>query len=141
MKDIALRRQADGLYDIEVEGRDLRGDDTLHTAVLISLLTDAERQDVEATGQQAGWWGDAYARPEGDRTGSLLYLMSREKMTPQARVLYRDRALAALEWLKEDSEADAVEVEALREARSAVSLVVEISASGQREAYTVPAGG
>ena len=91
-------------------------DDGLETAVVISLFTDrlAEPGDVlpDNTGQRRGWWGDSFPDTEGDRIGSRLWLLSREKQLPA--VLERARAYAreALAWLVEDGVARGVEVEA-----------------------------
>ncbi|ADU63393.1 MAG: phage GP46 family protein [Pseudodesulfovibrio sp.] len=102
--------------DLALEGLDLVRDDGLQTAVVLSLFIDrrAEADDVipDGTGDRRGWWGDTYPDIIGDKYGSRLWLLSREKQLP--RVLVRARAYAeeALAWMLDDGVARAVRVEA-----------------------------
>ncbi len=95
---------------------ELATDDALETAVILSLFTDrlANADDAlpDSTGQRRGWWGDSFADVDGDRIGSRLWLLAREKQLPA--VLERARAYAreSLAWMVEDGIARGVEVEA-----------------------------
>ena len=74
--------------DLRVSGRDLLADDSLYTAVVISLFTDARARaedelPPELDGEdRRGYWGDGL---EGESVGSRLWLLAREKDTARVR--------------------------------------------------------
>ena len=111
--DLALRYSADidGL-DISLSGTDLRGEDTLATAVALSLQLDrtAEAHEVGAGEDRRGWWADTYAEVVGDQHGSRLWLLGREKQLPatvQRAVRY---VREALQWIVSDGLALSIDV-------------------------------
>jgi phage gp46-like protein len=115
--------------DWETLAPGLAEDDGLETAVAISLFTDrrAEPDDALPAGDdRRGWWGDALAEVEGDRIGSRLWLLSREKQLVRVLPKAREYALEALQWLIEDGVALAVDVAAEIVAPGALGLLVEI---------------
>lgn len=94
-----------------VDGPSLAADAGLHTAVVLSLFTDrlAEVGEAEPT-ERRGWWGDAYADEPGDRMGSRLWLLAREKQTPAVLARAELYAREALQWLVDDGIANSVTV-------------------------------
>lgn len=99
--------------DWEVGGPSLGEDDGLETAVVLSLFTDrlAGDDDVLPSGSdRRGWWGDTFADVPGDRIGSRLWLLSREKVLPSVLVRAREYAKEALQWLVDDGVAREVNV-------------------------------
>lgn len=115
MSDLALRWDGHAA-DLAVEADDLVRDDGLETAVILSLYTDrrADDGDVLPDGgtDRRGWWGDAVPPVEGDRIGSRLWLLSREKEADQALRRAEEYAREALQWLVDDRVAERVEVAA-----------------------------
>ncbi len=119
MKMIVLEN---GMIDLALGPKGLLAEETLESAIYISLLTDRraradDRLPYEAPSSlippdRRGWCGDALANIEGDRIGSRLWLLSREKVTEETR----RRAIAycreALQWMLEDNVATAIDVEA-----------------------------
>jgi phage gp46-like protein len=126
--DFALKYDAgDKRFDLALEDGDLARDESLQTAVILSLFTDRraleEDRLPDGSSDRRGYWADAYRdRPHGSR----LWLLSREK--EQAEVLRRAREYAeeALAWLIEDAVAEAVEVEAWHLRRNTLGLRVVI---------------
>lgn len=111
----------------------LAEDDGLETAVIISLFTDrrAEPDDeLPAGDDRRGWWGDALAEVPGDRIGSRLWLLSREKQLSRVLPKAREYALEALQWLVEDGVALAVDVTAEIAGPGILGLLVEIRRPG-----------
>lgn len=113
MADIALIWKPDeGTADIGVENGDLIGDDGIRTAILISLFTDgsAKPEDVLPEGETSrrGWWGDVYPEIPGDKIGSRLWLIDREKATQQVAEQARDYARDALQWMLDDKVAESI---------------------------------
>ena len=69
-----------GIGDLVIENDDLKIDEGLETAVLISLYTDARVSDEELPAEEAqkrGWWGDIYPDIPNDQIGSKLWLKAR----------------------------------------------------------------
>lgn len=115
----------------------LLADDGLQTAVLLSLFTDRlagvddALPDAGDTVNRRGWWGDAYADIAGDRIGSRLWLLAREKQT--AAVLQRAQSYAreALQWLIDDGVAREVTVIADLGRADVLGLHIEIVRSAR----------
>lgn len=102
--------------DLALAGFDLERDDGLQTAVLVSLFSDrrAEIDDVlpGAADDRRGWWGDEFLDTPGDRIGSRLWLLGREKQLASVVERAREYAVEALQWLVEDGVAARVDVAA-----------------------------
>ncbi|EFQ7440149.1 hypothetical protein HZ461_004748, partial [Salmonella enterica] len=78
-----------------------------------SLFTDRRALDSDTlpdgSDDRRGWWGDSYRdRPIGSR----LWLLSREKATPDTLERARGYAEEALEWLKTAGRVSAINVRA-----------------------------
>ncbi len=99
-------------------------DDGLGTSVFISLFTDrrAEADDGLAPAERRGWVGDALADREGDRIGSRLWLLKREKETEETRARAEEYAAEALAWMIDDGLATGIEIEAAWVAPSVLGL-------------------
>lgn len=100
----------------DTAGPGLAMDDGLQSAVAISLFTDrrADINDLPPSTpgtERRGWWGDSFADVPGDRIGSRLWLLAREKQTKATLLKARDFALEALQWLVDDGVARAVNVD------------------------------
>jgi phage gp46-like protein len=124
MTDLALVWNADAAAaDLLLGNGQLATDAGLRTAILISLFTDARAADdeqlPEAGTDRRGWWGDAFARDarpdagtarDANRIGSLLWLLSRSKITPRVMAQAQQACEEALAWLLRDGIAAAVRV-------------------------------
>lgn len=114
MADIALVMGEFG-GDLVVDGLDLARDDGLETSVIISLFSDRRATPEQVPAELPrddlrGFWGDVRPAVEGDQTGSLLWLLAREKQTPQTKARAEQYCREALAWLVEDKVATAVDV-------------------------------
>ncbi|MCY4753249.1 phage GP46 family protein [Pelomonas aquatica] len=101
--------------DWRLAGPSFDVDEGLETAVIVSLFTDrvadAGETGIESTGRR-GWWGDAFADVDGDRIGSRLWKLAREKRTPAVLGRAETYAREALQWLVDDGVARSVTVAA-----------------------------
>ena len=116
-----------------VAGSPLAAADPLIRAVIISLFTWRRANPDDAVdGSRQGWWGDATASLTGDRIGSRLWLLSREKLLPETFNRAREYAREALQWLVDDQVAAVVDVAAERYGRAGLALVVTITRADRR---------
>lgn len=114
MSDIRLALQEFG-GDVVVVGGDIDRDDGLQTAVILSLFTDRRCTPDDLPAEETdlrGWWGDVVPAVAGDQTGSLLWLLRREKQLASVVSKARDYAQQALQWMIDDKVASKVVVEA-----------------------------
>jgi phage gp46-like protein len=114
-----------------LSGFDLERDDGLQSAVIISLFTDrrasAEQIPVELPQDDLrGYWGDISNATPSDQTGSLLWLLAREKQLPQVLSRAQQYCREALAWMVEDLVATRVEVTAQFVAQGWMLILVDI---------------
>lgn len=105
-------------FDLALQGGDLATDSGLRSAVLVSLFTDrrAEADDplpgAPGDTDRRGWWADAWPAVDGDRIGSRLWLLARQKQTVDVLLRAQSYSEEALAWLIDDGVARSVQVEA-----------------------------
>jgi len=117
MSDIATFFDVDNFAaDLALFDGDLATEDGIKTAVIISLFTDARASDDDILPAGVTWrrgcWTDLLGNDPTDIIGSKLWLLSREKMTPNLYRRAEDYARDALNWMLEDQVAQGVIVEA-----------------------------
>lgn len=100
--------------DVRVIGSDLARDESLQTAVLLSIFTHrlAEEDDELPYGEidRRGWWGDILAKINDDRIGSRRWIYKREKQTTDTARKIREADEEALQWFIDDGIAASVSV-------------------------------
>lgn len=116
--------------DIVVDGFDIARDDGLETSVNISLFADARATPDLIPAELPkddlrGWWGDISNQP-GDKTGSLLWLLKREKQTASTLSRAKQYCRDALKWMLEDRVASRVEVDAQYVATGWMQITIDI---------------
>jgi phage gp46-like protein len=95
--------------DITIQNGDLSRDESLETAILISLYTDARNiGETEFAQDVRGWWADNAA-------GSLLWLLERSKTESAVLGQAEDRCRTALQWLIDDGVAERFTVTVARQ--------------------------
>lgn len=116
--------------DLSVSARDLAADGGLTTAVILSLFTDRRAADGDTlpSGEtdRRGWWGEIAPTLEGYPLGSRLWLLSREKETPETLRRAQYYAEEALAWLLAVGAASSVSVEATAPRRGVLALAITI---------------
>ena len=100
--------------------------DELAAAVLISLFSwrKSNPDDGVKAPNRQGWWGDTFAEVAGDRIGSRLWLLQRQKVlsTPLRRA--EAYAKESLQWLIDDAVVARIEVSAERSGVDQIALLV-----------------
>ena len=130
MADAAMVMTENG-GELVLSGFDLARDDGLETAVIISLFTDRraspEQIPVELPQDDLrGYWGDISNATPSDQTGSLLWLLAREKQLPQVLGRAQQYCREALAWMVEDLVATRVEVTAEFVAQGWMLILIDI---------------
>ena len=131
MSDIAIeisRASQGDTFDFAISNSDIKLDEGLRTAVIISLFTDKRvtKEEVNLGQSQKGWWADTLEEIEGDKWGSKLWLLEREKQTALNLTRAVEYAKEALNWMIEDELADKIDVEASYPINGFLSLQVYI---------------
>lgn len=98
----------------------------LPRAVIISLFSWRRANPDDNADQVMGWWGDTYPTVTGDRIGSRLWLLGREKVTNDTLNRARDYAIEALQWMLDDGVAARVEVDSRRSGQDSAELDITI---------------
>lgn len=122
--------------DINIQNGDIVSDNGLATAVLVSLFTDSrspsEKLLPPGETELRGWWGDI-----GDeKTGSLLWLINREKVIPEVAERAREYCETALRWLREQDIAETVTIDAQLVRPSGLQISIKLErGSASRYSY------
>lgn len=113
MQDLAVI-WVNGAGDLSIDGHDFEVDESLTTAVILSLFTDraVAEDELEEGMQNQGWWGDSYS---DEPWGSKLWLLRRKKSTDDVASDAEDYAYEALDWLMNEGLVDSIIVNASRE--------------------------
>ncbi|OQX16200.1 MAG: hypothetical protein BWK73_04870 [Thiothrix lacustris] len=89
-------------WDVQFDGYDLSTETSLHTAILISVWTDARVGDI------GGWWGDSYNdRPVAE---SLLWTLMGKPANADNVEMGIGYVKTALQWLLDDQWITAMDV-------------------------------
>lgn len=131
MSDIAIEFNENLFFDLIIENGDLKTDDGLETAVLISLFTDSRPDETtinlpNGDDDLRGWWGDEFLDDALDKTGGEVWLYLRGKITEQNLINLRQAAVDSLSWMIEDNVASSVDVITEIETQFETSFRIEI---------------
>lgn len=138
----------EGEFVFDASIQDLESDNTLETAIIISLFTDrrAREDDIlpdPSDSNRRGWWGDKVADVVGDQIGSRLWLLSREKTVENVLVRAKQYIKEATQWLLDDKVVVKIVAEAERQGEpgnNRLAIKVEVyKIDGQREVFNFEA--
>ncbi|EAN7516507.1 hypothetical protein CSK53_02060 [Salmonella enterica] len=126
MADIAIVWR-NGRGNLALNGSDLLTDNSIETAVIISLFTDRRAQPSDpipdGSTDRRGWWADSFRkRPIGSR----LWLLGREKTLESVLERAKTYADEALAWMKLAGLVKSVTCTASRVAHDRLQLSVSL---------------
>ena len=123
-----------GDCDLTATASEYARDESLETAVLISLFSDArvDKADLPGGGDRKGWWGDSFLDDDDESLGSKLWLLETRKNTAESERLARAWAEEALAWMVADGVASRVEVQTNRSG-NCLELFPQIFIPGETE--------
>ncbi len=104
--------------DVVIENGDLKPDNGLQTAALISLFSD-KRVTLEelpaGESDRRGWWADLESDPQDDEIGSKLWRLETGGKVSNATAVELESILRdAFNWMLDDGLASVLEVSAAR---------------------------
>ena len=115
--------------------------DSLSRAVVISLFTwqRASQSDEVDNDHRMGWWGDTFAENKGDKIGSKLWLLLRQKITDETINRAQEYAYDALKWLIDDGICSyiTVNVERDEDDPNRINLDVQLTTSTSNLTYKI----
>lgn len=115
--------------------------DSLSRAVVISLFTwqRASQSDEVDNDQRMGWWGDTFAENKGDKIGSKLWLLLRQKVTDETLNRAQEYAYKSLKWLIDDGICSdiTVDVERDEDDPNRINLDVQLTTSTSNLTYKI----
>lgn len=115
--------------------------DSLSRAVVISLFTwqRASQTDEVDNDQRMGWWGDTFAENKGDKIGSKLWLLLRQKITEETLNRAQEYAYESLKWLIDDGICSdiTVDVERDEDDPNRINLDVQLTTSTSNLTYKI----
>ena len=112
--------------DLVLKNSEIQPDESLKSAVLVSLFTDIRCEKTELPKgefSQRGYFGDAIFN---ELTGSKLWLLDRAKYSNDTLIKAKEYAKSALTWLVTDGIAKDVQVEAYFNEQKKMILNVSI---------------
>lgn len=104
--------------DIKFSEKDFETDESLKTAILISLFTD------KRVGNEKGCWFDTY---EGYQLGSKLWTLEREKRLDQVPLRANEYAAEALQWLKDEGVVKSIKVDSYLDGSNTLMLPISVT--------------
>lgn len=132
--DAVLVVSDEGVYDLQIgDDGDIVTSDSLDTAILVSLFTDAraDASEVADSAKRRGWIGNEST--PGIEMGSKLWLYDQARVTRETINGVRDATQDALQWLVDDGLAVSVRTAATASADGITVEVVIERPSGQVE--------
>ena len=102
--DIALIKQADGTYDLEIENGDIKGVESFDTAITMSVFCErrADVSEQPINYLRRGWWGNLLNDNEGFELGSKLWEFYQSRASQTVANKIKTVLEEAFAWFVED---------------------------------------
>lgn len=128
MQDLLITPNAEGLYDLSLDGSDLAGVDGLETAIDVTLFTDA-RADAASVLDPAlrrGWIGDVFTAGIRRSLGSTQWIYEQSRLTQEIVNRVENDLQRAFQWFIDDGLATSVSVTASRSSARGIAVTIRI---------------
>lgn len=133
MLDIKLAQQPDLNYDIEFENGDFIIDDSLETALIVSILSDrrADNSQVSQREFRRGWIGDLVTTLPGFKLGSHIWLSEQARITQETLTTIQDSAEKSLDWMLSAGLIIEVKAKASITTKSSILLLITVTSPNE----------
>ena len=135
-QDVKIAKNAEGIYDIVLDGSDFASVDGLETAIGVSLFTDAreDESNIQDAFRRGGWSGNILTLQDDFELGSTLWSLIARNIQDTFN-LGEDKVRRCLRWMVTDGIADTIDVVMTRvDARTAriqIDLFKELNLVGR----------
>ena len=111
LKDIKLRQDSDGIYDIHFENGDFALTSGLETSMILSIHCERRDESIEDSLSRRGWAGNQLQEIDGFEQGSLVWTLYQARADEDSVTNAQDFLQDAFQWYIDDNIAKDVEVE------------------------------
>lgn len=136
MSDLALKKTANGRYDLDYSRGDLVLTDSLENAILLSIVCwsrDASIRDAaNLLPDLGGWWGNSL---EDVEIGSQLWKLFKNKLNEPTAVNAVAEAKKSLKWMTDDGVAKDVVVESVIDGKILVMKITVVRPDSKNEEF------
>lgn len=129
--DLSVERDNEGIYDLVIEGGDLKKTGGMHSAIFTSLFTDrrANPDEVANPMKRRGWCGTQNTPGRQGNKGSGLWFYMQSRLTELEETGVKRECRQALAWLITDGLAKSVTVQTKKNpANRSLDLTIKIVA-------------
>lgn len=128
MQDVLIRADANGLYDLVVDGNVFASAGGFETAIPVSLFTDARAPSalVSEPQNRRGWIVNLLTASTMRQLGSILWVLDQARVTRETLNTARLAAQDAFQWMVDDGIALSVFVDA-QQSQSGIVILITIT--------------
>ncbi len=120
-----------GVFSFNTVNGDFEKDDSMETAINISLFTDRNAGEEYLQEQSRGWMGDLVSPVKERLIGSLLWTLDQSVLTNDTLKKSIAYAEEALSWMVEDGIASKIAVTGIIVPRSGIKLGIDITVDSE----------
>lgn len=128
MQDVLIRADANGLYDLVVDGNVFASAGGFETAIPVSLFTDARAPSalVSEPQNRRGWIVNLLTSSTMRQLGSILWVLDQARVTRETLNTARLAAQDAFQWMLDDGIALSVFVD-VAQSRNGILISIDIT--------------
>ena len=128
MQDVLIRADANGLYDLVVDGNVFASAGGFETAIPVSLFTDARAPSalVSEPQNRRGWIVNLLTSSTMRQLGSILWVLDQARVTRETLNTARLAAQDAFQWMLDDGIALSVFVD-VAQSRNGILISINIT--------------
>lgn len=127
-QDVLIKADAQGLYDIQIEGADFASAYGFETAIPTSFFTDARASavQVQEANRRRGWVGNILYIDDGRNLGGLLWILDQARVTDDTINFAKSFAQDSLQWMIEDGIARSISISVERDGVRSIKILTDI---------------
>ena len=129
MQDLLLTQDADGLFDLAIDGADFESVDGFGTAITTSFFTDsrASAVQVQDASRRRGWVGNILYADIERELGGELWLLEQSRLTSDTLNFAKQYCEGSLQWMLDDRIARQIFVEVKQTSTRAITIYTTIT--------------
>lgn len=129
MQDMLIKANADGIYDLVIDGSDFASAEGFETAIPTSYFTDARAPavQVQEAKNRRGWAGNILSADIERELGGLLWILDQARIIEDVLNFGKSFAEDSIQWMLDDGEARNVAVTVEQQDDSSVKIFTSIT--------------